>query len=262
MRLKFLLLSFLVFISHVQDGQILSHELKKRIEEARHQKLPVRIADQFLGLPYVENALSKQNPEQLITDLSGFDCVTLFDNIYALYASNGIDSRYLDHLVKVRYFKPGRITYENRNHYFSSTIEKLQKEGQLIPLQTEFDVTTKKDLILLSEYLKNKGLQINIDSLRVMEKQFSSDHFRYIPTKSIPKVLDHIQEGDLILFVTNNQHMDFHHVGFLVKKENQWHILHASQQYKKVIISPENLMEYMKKHPSFPGIKIYHLNLP
>ena len=259
---KSLLIGFLILVPFVPFGQIVPISLKAKIQEARKQQLPSKIAAQFLDFPYIENALSKENPEQLITDLSGFDCVTLFDNVYALYTSNGVDSSYLHQLVKVRYFKPGRVSYENRNHYFSSTIEKLQREGQLIPIHAPTEISVEKELNLLSEFLKKKSLQINLDSLRLMENRFSNKQFRFIPTKAIPTVMTQMKEGDLVLFVTNNRHMDFHHVGFLVKKENEWHILHASQQYKKVIISPESLMVYMKKHPSFPGIQVYHLNLP
>lgn len=263
MRPNKFLLSVLLLVSFCHFGQIVSPNLKRKIDSARVFKQPIKIAAQFLGLPYIENALSRQNPEQLITDLSGFDCVTLFDNVYALYTSKGQDTSYLNQLIKVRYFEPKRVLYENRNHYFSSTIEKLLAEGQLEAVrQPGGELTVKKSLNVLSESLKNKSLQINLDALKMMEQRFSSNAFTFIPTKQIPKILPKLREGDLVLFVTKHEHMDFHHVGFLVKKGARWHILHASQHYKKVIVSPEHLMEYMQKHPSFPGIQVYHLNLP
>jgi cell wall-associated NlpC family hydrolase len=257
--------SFLIFsfFSISLSAQIISPDLRKHIFEAREQHNHIHLATYFLGKPYVAFALSKENPEQLITDLSGFDCVTLFDNVFALYTSKGIDSSYINQLIKVRYFHPGRITYENRNHYFSSTIQKLEKSGYLSQVrESKFEVSSPKSLDVLSEHLKKHRYQISIDSIEHMEKQFSTAHLTYFPTKSIPKILPFIQEGDLVLFVTNNKNMDYHHVGFLIKKGNNWHVLHASQQYKKVIVSPENLEEYMRKHSSFPGIQIYHLNLP
>lgn len=263
MRLRYWILLCFFGISHLQNGQILSNKLKRAIDQARLEKQPITIAKHFLGLPYKAFALSKENPEQLITDLSGFDCVTLFDNMFALYTSKGIDSSYINQLIKVRYFHPGRVTYENRNHYFSSTIQKLEKSGYLSQVrESKFEVSSPKSLDVLSEHLKKHHYQISIDSIEYMEKKFSTAHLTYFPTKSIPKILPFIQEGDLVLFVTNNKHMDYHHVGFLVKKGKNWHVLHASQQYKKVIVSPESLQEYMRKHPSFPGIQIYQLNLP
>lgn len=263
MRLQYWILLCFCCISFSHSGQIISNDLKRTIEKARLEHQPIKIAEQFLGLPYKAFALSKENPEQLITDLSGFDCVTLFDNVYALYNSKGIDSVYLDQLIKVRYYHPGRITYENRNHYFSSTIEKLGLDRELKKLQEpSFEFYTSKKLNVLSQYIKKHHLKISLDSIQKMEQQFSTSKMYYIPTKNIPKILSSIEEGDLILFLTNQESMDYHHVGFLVKKGKNWHILHASQQYKKVIISPENLLEYMQKHPSFPGIQIYHLNLP
>lgn len=263
MRFKYWILLWFSSISFTQMGQIISYDIKRTIELARLDNQPIKIAKQFLGLPYIAFALSKENPEQLITDLSGFDCVTLFDNVYALYTSKGVDSMYLKQLVKVRYYHPGRITYENRNHYFSSTLKKLCKEGDLMQLrESSQEVYTPKHLDVLSQYIKKHRLKISVDSIQKMEKQISTEKLTYFPTKSIPKILNLIKEGDLVLFLTNHVNMDFHHVGFLVKKENNWHVLHASQQYKKVIVSPENLMEYMRKHPSFPGIQIYHLNLP
>ncbi len=245
------------------NGQIIDRKLKITIEKSREEGKPMQIATHFLGLPYVAFALSKENPEQLITDLSGFDCVTFFDNVYALYKSKGIDSVYINELIKVRYYHPGRVTFENRNHYFSSTIEKLSRENELIAIkEPSVELRTSKKLNVLSEYLKKRSLKVSIDSVKKMENKFSNAEMNYIPRNAISKILPKIHDGDLVLFLTHHQTMDFHHVGFLVKKGKDWHVLHASQQYKKVIVSPETLMQYMQKHPSFPGIQVYHLNLP
>ncbi|MHA8049851.1 N-acetylmuramoyl-L-alanine amidase-like domain-containing protein [Aquirufa sp. ROCK-SH2] len=263
MRYRFWILTWIFCIPTLLSGQILTKELKRHIENARSSHQPIKIAEHFLGLPYKAFALSKENPERLITDLSGFDCVTLFDNLYALYTSKGVDSSYLKQLIKVRYYHPGSVTYENRNHYFSSTVKKLGDVGELNQVQdAAFEVSTPKKLDVLSQFLKMKHYQISLDSILKMEKQFSNQHLTYFPTKSIPKISHLIHEGDLVLFLTNHENMDFHHVGFLVKKGKNWHILHASQQYKKVIVSHESLQEYLRKRPSFPGIQIYHLNLP
>ncbi len=253
----------LLLLSFPNFSQIISNDLKKVIEAARLEKQPIKIAEQFLGLPYKAFALSKENPEQLITDLSGFDCVTLFDNVYSLYTSKGKDSSFINQLIKVRYFHPGRITYENRNHYFSSTAQKLMAEGLMIPITDEkYESYCTKKLNVLSKMLSKHHYQVSIDSVVQMENKFSSNKMPYFPTKNIPKILNHLNEGDVVLFLTNQSTMDFHHVGFLVKKGKDWHVLHASQLYKKVIVSPETLIEYMHKHPSFPGIQVYHLNLP
>jgi hypothetical protein len=263
MRYHFWILTCFFCTPTILLGQIVTNDLKKNIEIARNSNQPIKIAEQFLGLPYKAFALSKENPEHLITDLSGFDCVTLFDNVYALYTSKGVDSDYIKQLIKVRYFQPGRVTYENRNHYFSSTVKKLGDAGELKQVHDAiFEVSTPKNLDVLSQFLKKHPYQISMDSILKMEKQFSTKQLIYFPTKSIPKITHLIKEGDLVLFLTNQENMDFHHVGFLVKKGKNWHILHASQQHKKVIVSNESLLEYMRKHPSFPGIQIYHLHLP
>jgi len=258
-----LIFCFLVLFLFESKGQIIDRKLKIAIEKSRAEGKPIQIASHFLGLPYIAFALSKENPEQLITDLSGFDCVTLFDNVYALYKSNGIDSIYLNELIKVRYYHPGRVTFENRNHYFSSTIEKLSRANELIPLrESSIEKITSKNLNVLSEYLKKRSYNVSIDSIKKMENEFSNLKMNYIPRNMISKISNEIKDGDIVVFLTHHQTMDYHHVGFLVKKKNEWHVLHASQQYKKVIVSPENLLEYMRKHPSFLGIQIYHLNLP
>lgn len=258
-----LVFCFFLFIFFESNGQIIDQNLKKTIVKARLENKPIKIAEQFLGLPYKAFALSKENPEQLITDLSGFDCVTLFDNVYALYKSKGIDSAYINQLIKVRYYHPGRVTFENRNHYFSSTIEKLSRENELIQLKDPtVEKFTSKKLTILSEYLKKRSYKVSIDSIKNMERQFSTSQMNYIPRNAISKIYGKIRDGDVVVFLTHHETMDFHHVGFLVKKKNNWHVLHASQQYKKVIVSPESLLEYMKKHPSFLGIQVYQLNLP
>ena len=126
---------FFLLFSFVGFSQVIPGPLKVKIKEARLQKDPLLIANQFTGLPYASHALSKENPEKLVVDFSGFDCVTFVENIWSLYRSKGLDSLFLQELTQIRYRK-SPISFENRNHYLSATLEQMEDKGlfkQVIP---------------------------------------------------------------------------------------------------------------------------------
>jgi hypothetical protein len=214
----------------------------------------VDIGKQFLGKPYRANMLSVGNPEQLITSKEAFDCVTFLENCLAIRNSKGVDSLYLKALKHFRY-AGDIVQYENRFHYFSDAMFAL---GYPQIFDDAHVSVLSKDFSFLSSYLRSKKLlTINIALLENREKTLAKRPFQFTAVVNIAYLLPRIQTGDLVAFVTKNPHLDFLHTGMLVREGNSIHLLHASQDKKQVVISSENLGEYLKSHPKFIGICVF-----
>jgi hypothetical protein len=63
-------------------------------------------------------------------------------------------------------------------------------------------------------------------------------------------------EGDIIGLTTNIPGLDILHVGILVRKSKQIHLIHASSRAKKVIVSEETLESYLESRKNITGIMI------
>ena len=245
----FLLLSFIGF------SQVIPGPIKDKIKEARLQKDPLLIANQFTGLPYSSHALSKENPEKFVVDFSGFDCVTFVENVWSLYRSKGIDSTFLRELERIRYARKP-ISFENRNHYLSATFLQMEDKGlfkQVIP--PAFRLLAVKKVEFLSQFLAPKKGMIELTAIQLMENSLGP--ITYVPSASFSQVSSYLQSGDVIAFVSKRKDLDYQHVGFIRQQKGQYYLVHASQDRRKVCQSVESISVYLKNHPSMIGFNVF-----
>ncbi len=234
-------------------GQV-TPALRLAIQETRTNHDLTRIGLQFLGKPYRANALSSSNPEELVADLSSFDCVTFIENSLALAHSAGVDSVYQKALVHFRYAGDS-VQYEKRYHYFSDAMRSLG-----YPLLGTRDMLQNfpKSFSFLSNYLASKQPgQINLSLLRSREYQLTQNEFYYTPNAIIDRLLPLLKSGDLVGLVSKNPAIDFLHTGMIFRKDGKVYLLHASQEYKRVMVSQQTLVEYVKTHRQFIGLSAF-----
>ncbi len=214
----------------------------------------VIIAKKFLGKPYRSQMLSSGNPERLITSQEAFDCVTFIEHSLAIKISNDDSTKLVSALKHVRY-SGDSVQFEKRYHYFSDAMRHL---GYSLIQDSKHHSIAKKDFSFLSNYLKNKGdKSVNIDLLAMRENQLKAEKFQYTSIKDLPFLLPRIKDGDLIGLVGKKNHLDFLHTAIAVKEGAQVHLLHASQEKKKVVISDQILTDYLKTHHQFIGISVF-----
>ncbi len=229
----------------------INQKTKIAITESREHRDLSRIAKHFIGKPYRSNSLSKQNPEVFVCDLNSFDCVTLIENSLALYFSNGNDSLYKNALLHVRY-SGDSLRYEKRFHYFSDAMRHLN-----FPLIGSDDMLQKepKSFTFLSTYLKNTSASsIDINRIQERENTLRSRAFLFTPSNKLDKLLPLLKSGDILGFVAKKSTIDFLHTAIVYRTKGKVYLLHASQEYKRVVISPNTLDEYLKSHPQFIGV--------
>jgi len=245
------------YFLEAQSFKTLPVNLKLAIEKSISLKSPNLIGQYFIGVPYLADRLSVSNPEKVYFSFADFDCVTYVENVLALYHSKGNHLQFSENLIKIRY--NDSISYENRNHYLTSGLEKMVKLNFLTPINNSFNSKSVfKKINYLSEHVNYKNIDNN--KLKEIEKSISSRPIYYFSSMIDSVTNNLIQNGDVIAFLSSRNDLDFKHVGFVYFKNNKKYILHASQEKKVVCISDVTIDQYLLKNKKIKGFQIYRPN--
>lgn len=237
----------------------------KPLKDSAINVLVIRIGLHFLNSPYVANTLEINESEQLVVNLSEFDCTTFAENCLALARTIKSPELSFDsfkrELLKIRY-RNGQLTdYTSRLHYFSDWIfnndqKKIVKNRSCEMGNFRFDNTVN----YMSKHLKEYKMLNNHDDLIrktiAIEKEISKRNSCFIPKNEIFKHQNEIQNGDILGITTNIPGMDMAHVVIAFFQNGKLHILHASSKEHKVVISPVTLESYLAHRPDATGIMV------
>jgi hypothetical protein len=238
--------------------------IDKNFSDKPISEVIAEIGRSFIGTDYEAHTLEKDGEEQLVINLTGFDCTTLLEN--ELVLARLIKKRkttfenYQNELTYVRY-RDGIINeYPSRLHYFSDWIydnerkrivKDITKEigGEPIRFNLNF-MSTHPDA-----YKQLKENTCFIAVIEKQEKEISNRTYYYIPEEIISSIEDKIHNGDLIAFTTGISGLDISHNGIAVKgKDGRIHLLHAPNVGYKVQITEKPLAEYVKEIKRHTGV--------
>ena len=237
---------------------------KQKISAISPDQLIIEIGKFFLGTPYVTNTLETKKPEHLVVNLREYDCVTFVENVVALVRL--LKSRQKSFkafeifLEKIRY-RRGRLQgYPSRLHYFSDWIQDNHKKGVVRDVTAEIGGRSfRKALTFMTTHpdlyppLNNST---NLRRMKTVEKRISKKPLSFIPKKTLRRLEDRIRDGDLIAITTNTESLDVQHVGLAVRVKNRMHLLHASSQEGKVVLSQKTLYRYLMQSKIRSGIMV------
>jgi hypothetical protein len=239
-------------VSHAEVinlGSLNEAQITKIISSAKKLKSPgaaiVSLSGHFKGFPYAEGTLSggPNDPEELILELSRFDCFTFLDVVEALRRSSSYND-FSDNLQAVRYLD-GTLAYEKRRHFFSDW---LAGQGLVE------DVTAK--IGVGSVVTVDKQLNLKDDStLWLPGIAVTSRQVRYIPTSRLNReILNAIAPGDYVGIYSPLAGLDVSHTGIIVKDSGSVFIRHASSRKETGQVVDEDLLQYLQDRP---GLVIY-----
>lgn len=244
------------FWHYAQTNHLKEQEAGERISS---------IARFFLDTPYKSNTLNTADGEKLIVNLRELDCVTFVENVLALaflpeYTSSSEDT-FKKNLQKIRY-RDGIIEdFTSRLHYSSDWLYEMQQNLLLKDIAADLGgIKHTKEINFMSGHhelypaLKNNPQLLT--KIKNMEDSINKRTRYYIPKSDIDKVYSKIKAGDIILITTNIAGLDTSHLGIAILYNGTIHLLHASSEYKKVMISLSPLKEYMAGIRSQSGIII------
>ena len=269
---KFKLLCVFLFLhTAVNAGDIIytttdSLIVEKIIAELSADKpiatLVVEAGKALLGTPYVGQTLENGKEERLVINLRELDCTTFAENClaFALTVKSELPdfNTFVQKIEKIRYRNEIRNGYLSRLHYFSEWIrennlrghvkEPLSMFGEPFRIQVNFMSTHPNSYPVLKE---NPAL---VPLLAEQEKALASLEYFFLKKENIRSNEKMLKEGDIVGLTTSIAGLDVTHVGILIKVEGRIHLLHASSDLEKVVISDEPLYNYLQKKKSHTGI--------
>lgn len=250
-----------------EDQRIAEEKLKQFATESN---LPIgdliaNIGLSFLGTPYVGATLENGPEEKMVINLRELDCTTFAENCLALsrtVKSGKTDfESFIAELEYIRYRDGIRNQYPSRLHYFSEWIHNNNAKKIVSEAPNLIAVQISKTISFMSSHpdsypvlASNPGL---IPQIALQEKKLSSQPFYYFPKNNQEKLLKNLKHGDIIgLTAQEDAPVDINHVGIIILKGNVFHLLHASQSGKKVVLSDGPVTDFIKPESKNSGIMI------
>lgn len=205
--------------------------------------------------------------EVLVVNLKQFDCVTFVENMVALAQTKHEEQAnfetYKNNLTLVRY-RNGWIDYSARLHYFSDWLFENEKRGILkiitkdlgseIYPKSVFYMSFKKDTLY-----GNMADPNTFVAMQKVENDITNREKTYIPKEKVADMESQLKDGDIIGITNRLEGMDMAHVGIVKWVKGQPHLLHASSQYHKVMITEGSLSEYLLRNKGQTGIMVGRL---
>ncbi len=243
------------------------------LKQAGRQTTMLDLARQFIGVPYVAHTLEVNEDEQLVVNTRELDCTTLVETVAALKlcAQKGKKgwTDYIEAIRMLRY-RGGVINgYPSRLHYFSDWIADKHKMKLVADIQGPNPPYTSVQTIkvnYMSEHPKAyKALRKNpelVEKIRLQEKLLTGQKVRYIPKDAIQNTTlmrQTVKDGDILAITCTKAGLDIAHLGFAVWRSDGLHLLNASQIRRQVVEEPMSLRYYLRKHPTFTGIRVVRL---
>jgi len=265
----FVFSSVLVLGSSFQQPLSDEEIYQKKIQQAQGSNMheyTLNIAKGFLNRPYKAYTLESKDEEKLVVNLKEFDCSTFVESCVAMgltYRKNDTSfDKFQYYLKRLRYYNKGQIKgYESRIHYFSDWIYTHNQDGLLEDITHSLGgIPLKKDINFISTNwdknpnATNTALQ---EKIRKVENKISNQDFYYIPKAKIRSIEDKLLNGDIIGITTNIDGLDITHEGFAIRlQDRRVYLLHASSEFKRVMVSDKPLAEYMAPKKTQTGIMV------
>ncbi len=263
----------------VQTHQAIFSEKMKMPKQATMPRAVVEFGMSFLNVAYPKSRvdttrqsdgkvrLQPIGQEVLVVNLRLFDCVTFVENMIALAQTHRATPASFDvlkkNLTQVRY-RNGAIDYAARLHYFSDWLFENEKRGILKVITRElggeifdkkvFYMSLKKDTLY-----GNMADPRTFAAMQTIEKAITERENIYIPKEKVAAMQHLLKEGDIIGITNRTEGMDMAHAGIVVKVDGVTRLMHASSQFKRVMITEGSLSEYLLKNKGQTGIMVARL---
>ncbi len=230
-------------------------------------QLIIRVAKEFLGIPYVAGLL-EQEPEMLTIDTRHSDCILFVEMCLAMtltiQSEDCTFERFCEMTQSLRY-QGGEVDgYASRNHYTSAWILQGEDSGLFTEISQEIGgVQRSQHFNFMSthpdSYKQLAGSPELVERIADTEAWLNGFEYYYLLQSNIDTLCKGIHTGDIICFVTPVSGLDIGHVALAYEQNGRLHFIHASSAARKVIISEETVAEYIKSHKSTCGLRVVRL---
>ena len=273
----FCFFTLLLFVSNPLNSRPFQQEsdediYNRKVQNAKGVSLDdftLNIAKSFLNRPYKAHTLEGNQTEKLITNLREFDCSTFVESCIAMgltYRKDDISfDKFKKYLQRLRYYKNGKIKgYESRINYFSDWLYTHEEDGLLQDVTVSMGgVVWKKNINFMSthwnKYPFPKDTEL-LEKIQKIEEKINEQSFTYIPKAKVKSIENQFLNGDIIGITTNIDGLDITHEGFAIRlQDKRVYLLHASSDFKRVMVTDKPLAEYLAKNKNQTGIMVARL---
>ena len=254
------------YIQKPEDKRIAEERLKffSSKSDLPISDLITEIGLSFRETPYVVASLENGLEERMVINLRELDCTTFAENCLALartVKSGKTDfASFVSELERLRYRDGIRNQYPSRLHYFVEWIHNNHKKGIISETVNQNGIKSNKTINYMSthpsDYPVLKDHPELIPAIAEQEKELTETGFMYFPKDNIPNLYKHLHHGDIIALTSSIEGVDVNHVGIILKKGNEYYLLHAPLSGKKVLVSEGPLTDFISPNSKNNGIMI------
>ncbi len=270
---------FLLFVSHLTPAQNPTSADVQPLVVATGKtptQTAVLVGRQLLGKPYVPHTLDVNQTEQLVVNLREFDCTTYLETVLALTLAHHdvqgktnatalLEPAFRRFLTQLRY-RNGKIDgFASRLHYFSDWLYDNERKGLLTDISRELPGSmsvAKPVTYMTATTWKYPALSdpAVLKQMALTEASLSQQPFAFVPSKHVRQAEASLREGDIIMLTAARPGLDMKHVGLAVRQPNgRMHLLHASSEQGRVVITPYPISEYVLRNKRLSGIRVARL---
>ena len=262
----------LIFFTSFQQTESDKEIYNRKILNAKGSSLDdftLTVAKSFLNRPYKAHTLEGNNPEKLVVNLREFDCLSYVETCIAMgltYRKSDISfDKYESYLKRLRYYNKGKIKgYESRIHYFSDWLYTHDNDGLMEDITPSLGgIEWKKNINFMSTHWNkypfpnNTSLQ---EKIQKIEDRMNEQNYSFVPKSNVKSIENQLLNGDIIAITTNIEGLDITHVGFAIRlQDKRVYLLHASSEFKRVMVTDKPLAEYLAKNKAQTGIMVARL---
>lgn len=236
----------------------------------------VRVGRNLLGRPYVPHTLDRNGTEQLVVNLRTFDCTTYLETVLALaFAHHAlppdaslaqVEPVFRRYLTKLRYRNGHVDGYASRLHYFSDWLRDNERKGLLTDITRALpgSMSVAKPVTYMTHatyrYPSLRDPAV-FRQMALAETALNQQPFHFIPKKNVRLAESQLREGDIVMLTAARPGLDMRHVGLVVRQpDGRVHLLHASSEQGRVVVSAQPLSDYVLGHKRLSGIRVARIN--
>ncbi len=224
----------------------------------------VTVGRSFLGEPYLAHTLEGQPTEQLVVNLDQFDCLTFVENTVAICLAaraQPVDFQSFTDILTAMRYRNGQVDgYGSRLHYFSEWLLQQETAGHLRLISDELggQFYQKKIGFMSRKRAFYPGLADStaFEKVKLAEQGLSTRTFSFIPKHLARKAENEIVDGDLLVFTSSKPDLDCTHEGFAVRQNGRVHLLHASSEFGKIVLSKWPITDYLTRNKGQSGMMV------
>jgi len=259
-------------LTYNQEDSLVILEKRAQFKEESLDRMSLlleKIGRSFIGSPYKAHTLEVGNEETLVINLREFDCTTFVETCLALtttFKMGGYTFDSYQYILKRIRYRDGHLDgYNSRLHYFTDWMTDNSIKGYVKDAIKIFDgVPYPNQVNFMSNHISSYPQLVKdstlIPGLIEIEKKISSRQYFFLPKEDLYKNEVYLEEGWIVAFTTSIDGLDVIHTGITVRKDNKIHLLHASSDAGKVVVSDETLVEYVMGNKLQTGLMLLKID--